>query len=78
EHITVLDGTFMVGMGERFDESSATALVAGAYAAVPARMAHYAWSKGDTLVQIHGIGPFAINYVNPADDPSKAAGRQLR
>ena len=65
EHITVLSGTFMMGMGEKFDESTATELTAGAYAHVPAKMAHYAWSKGDTVVQVHGIGPFAINYVNP-------------
>jgi quercetin dioxygenase-like cupin family protein len=65
EHITVLTGTFMMGMGERFDESTAIELSAGAYAQVPAKMAHYAWSKGDTVVQVHGIGPFAINYVNP-------------
>jgi mannose-6-phosphate isomerase-like protein (cupin superfamily) len=71
EHMTVLSGTFVVGMGERFDESSATVLGAGAYARIPARMAHYAASKGDTLVQVHGIGPFAINYVNPADAPVK-------
>jgi quercetin dioxygenase-like cupin family protein len=72
EHITVLSGTFLIGMGERGDESATTALGAGAYAFVPAKMAHYAWTTGDTLVQIHGIGPFSINYVNPADDPGKA------
>lgn len=72
EHITVLTGTFMVGMGERFDESAATQMSAGAYVKVPAKMPHYAWSKGDTLVQVHGLGPFSINYVNPADDPNKA------
>ena len=65
EHITVLSGTFMMGMGERVDESAATELTAGAYAHVPVKMAHYAWSKGDTVVQVHGIGPFAINYVTP-------------
>jgi quercetin dioxygenase-like cupin family protein len=76
ENITVLSGTFLIGMGERSDESSATELPAGAYALIPARMAHYAWSKGDTVLQVHGIGPFTINYVNPADDPNKAAGRK--
>ena len=70
EHITVLSGTFMLGMGERVNESSATALAAGAYAFAPAKMPHFAWSKGDTVVQVHGIGPFAINYVNPADNPT--------
>ena len=71
EHLTVLSGTFVVGMGERFDERSATVLGAGGYAQIAARMPHYAASKGDTLVQVHGIGPFAINYVNPADAPVK-------
>ena len=70
EHITVLSGTFMVGMGERFTESAATALVAGGYILMPAKMPHFAWSKGDTIVQVHGVGPFAINYVNPADAPA--------
>ncbi len=78
EHITVLSGTFMVGMGERFDESSGTELPAGAYAFVRSKMPHYAWTKGDTVVQIHGIGPFTINYVNPADDPNKPRSRSER
>ena len=72
EHLTVLEGTFRLGMGERGDESATTALRPGAYALVAGKMAHYAWTDGDTTVQIHGLGPFVINYVNPADDPSKA------
>jgi len=71
EHITVLSGRFAVGMGERFDAAALTVLAAGEYAHVPTKMPHYAASMGDTLVQVHGIGPFAINYVNPADDPRK-------
>ncbi|HXW04451.1 MAG TPA: cupin domain-containing protein [Vicinamibacterales bacterium] len=71
EHITVLSGTFMVGMGGRYDESAAIELSAGGYMLVPARMAHFAWSAGDTVVQVHGLGPFAINYVNPDDDPRR-------
>ena len=72
EHLTVLSGTFRLGMGERGDESAATVLGAGAYAFVGAKMAHYGWTDGDTTIQVHGIGPFAINYVNPADDPARA------
>jgi quercetin dioxygenase-like cupin family protein len=75
EHITVLSGTFQFGMGERGDESATTALRAGAYAFVPAKMAHYAWADDDTTLQVHGIGPFVINYVNPADDPAKGRGK---
>lgn len=72
EQLTVLSGTFRMGMGESGDESGTTAMAAGAYAFVPARMAHYAWADADTTVQVHGVGPFVINYVNPADDPKNA------
>ena len=72
EHLTVLSGTFRLGMGEAGDESATTELRAGAYAFVAAKMAHYAWTDGDTTIQAHGVGPFVINYVNPADDPSRA------
>jgi quercetin dioxygenase-like cupin family protein len=72
EHLTILSGTFRVGMGERGDESATTALVAGTYAFVPAKMAHYAWADANTTVQVHGIGPFVINYVNPEDDPNRS------
>ena len=72
EHLTILSGTFKMGMGESGDESAATPLGAGAYAFVAAKAPHYAWTDGDTTLQVHGVGPFVINYVNPADDPSRA------
>jgi quercetin dioxygenase-like cupin family protein len=72
EHLTVLSGTFRLGVGEGGEEGATTTLTAGAYAFVAAKMAHYAWTDGDTTVQVHGIGPFVINYVNPADDPNRA------
>jgi hypothetical protein len=40
---------------------------------MPAEMRHWGWMEGDTVVQVHGTGPFALNYVNPADDPRNAA-----
>jgi len=71
EHLTVLSGTFRIGMGEHGEESATTTLGAGAYTFVPAKMAHYAWADDDATIQVHGIGPFVINYVNPADDPAR-------
>jgi anti-sigma factor ChrR (cupin superfamily) len=71
ENVAVLSGTFLVGMGDAFDEKSMTALAAGGYAHMPKRMHHFALSKGETVIQVHGVGPFVVNYVNPADDPSK-------
>ena len=73
EHLTIISGTFHLGMGDKFDEASGTALPAGSYASTPAKMRHYAWTTGETEVQVSGMGPFQINYVNPADDPRKAA-----
>ena len=72
EHVTVISGTFAVGMGEKADPVAMKALPAGSYALMPAEMRHYAMAKTAAVVQVHGIGPFALNYVNPADDPRQA------
>ena len=73
EHVTILEGTAALGMGESGDAAKATAMSAGGYALLPAKMVHYAMAKTDVTIQVSGTGPFVINYVNPADDPSKAA-----
>jgi hypothetical protein len=38
-------------------------------ALMPARMHHFAWAGDETVVQLHGLGPWEIRYLNPADDP---------
>ncbi|GAC1648013.1 MAG: cupin domain-containing protein [Gemmatimonadaceae bacterium] len=70
EHVTVISGTMLVGMGEKFDESSMKPLPAGTFAMIPAGMRHYAKAKGETILQLHGVGPWRLTYVNKADDPS--------
>ena len=39
---------------------------------MPPRMKHYAWTPAETIIEVHGMGPFVLNYVNPADGPRKA------
>jgi len=73
EHVTVLSGTFALGMGDKLDKATMKELPAGGYAFLPAEMHHYALAKTDVIVQVHGMGPFALIYVNPEDDPSKRA-----
>lgn len=73
EHVTVISGTFRLGMGEKFDESAMQDLPTGAFAHWPAGMRHFAAARGETVLQIHGVGPWGINYVNPADDPRSTA-----
>jgi quercetin dioxygenase-like cupin family protein len=69
EHVTVLKGTFKVGMGEKFDVSAMTPLPTGTFAALEPGTRHFAESQGETIVQLHGAGPWGITYVSPADDP---------
>jgi quercetin dioxygenase-like cupin family protein len=71
ENVTVLSGTFQIGMGDKFDESTMRALPAGGFVLLPAQMHHYAMAKTAAVVQVHGTGPFQLTYVNPADDPQK-------
>lgn len=71
EHVTVLSGTMAAGMGKTFDEKALGDLAAGSYVVLSADMPHYVVARGTTVVQVHGMGPFVLNYVNPADDPSK-------
>jgi quercetin dioxygenase-like cupin family protein len=72
ERVTVISGTMLLAMGENLDRSAAKTLIAGTYGFWPAGMKHTAWSQGETVIQLHGIGPWQINYVNPADDPRNA------
>jgi ketosteroid isomerase-like protein/quercetin dioxygenase-like cupin family protein len=72
EHVTVVSGTFAFGMGDTLDKAAMQDLPSGGYALMPAQMRHYALAKTATTIQVHGMGPLVINYVNPADDPSQA------
>lgn len=71
ERVTVISGTFHIGMGEKFDASKGEAMPAGTYGTWPAKMKHFVWVKGETVIQFHGEGPWTINYLNPDDDPRK-------
>jgi Domain of unknown function (DUF4437) len=72
ERVTVISGTMFLVTGENLDRSAAKTLPAGTYSFWPAGMKHTAWFEGGTVIQIHGTGPWQINYVNPADDPRNA------
>ena len=69
ERITVISGTFNIGMGDKFDETMGKTMPAGTYGHWPAGMKHFVWAKGETVLQFHGSGPWSIIYVNASDDP---------
>ena len=72
ERVTIISGTFHLGMGDKFDEKKLEALPTGTYGKWPAGMKHFVSIKGETIVQFHGEGPWSIVYVDPADDPRNA------
>jgi quercetin dioxygenase-like cupin family protein len=72
ERVTVISGNLYLATGETLDRNSAKQLPAGSFGYWPAGMKHAGWSEGETIIQLHGIGPWQINYVNPADDPRNA------
>jgi mannose-6-phosphate isomerase-like protein (cupin superfamily) len=71
ENVTVISGTFKVGMGDKFDEGSMMTFPAGSFAFLDPEMHHYAMATDQVVVQIHGQAPVQFNYVNPSDDPGK-------
>lgn len=72
ENVTVISGTFKVGMGDTFDTSKMATFPAGSFAYLDPDMHHYAMaSGGEVVVQVHGKSPVQFNYVNPKDDPSR-------
>ncbi len=69
EHVTVIKGKFSMGLGEKFNEAAAKEIPTGGFAVMIAGTRHYALAKKPCIVQLHGMGPWGITYVNPADDP---------
>ena len=72
ERVTVISGTLYLATGEALDRTNAKKLPAGSFGYWPADMKHTAWSEGETVIQLRGVGPWQINYANPADDPRNA------
>ena len=71
ERVTVISGELNFGMGDKLDEKGAQKLGPGGFVDLPANINHFAFAAVETVIQINAEGPFAITYVNPADDPSK-------
>ena len=75
ERITVISGTFNIGMGDKFDATKGTVMPTGTFGTWSPGMKHYVWTKGETVIQLHGDGPWSIQYVNSKDDPRNKDGR---
>ena len=65
-----------MGMGDKLDQSKARPYAAGSFLTMPAKSNHYAITKGETVVEVAGLGPFALTYANPQDDPTAAHAKK--
>ncbi|MEO6119443.1 MAG: cupin domain-containing protein [Terriglobales bacterium] len=70
EHVTLISGETYIGMGDKWDESKGQRLTAGDFIYMAANSRHFAWAKSESVLQLHGTGPWKIIYVNPADNPA--------
>src|SRR5262249_23740505 len=75
EHLTILSGTLLMYMGDTMQSEPHT-LEVGAYHFLPAKSHHAAEAKGTLVVQLHGMGPFDIHYINPADNPNPKTAKK--
>jgi hypothetical protein len=71
ERVTVLSGIFYMGVGDRLDPSKSMALTPGSIMILQPKTNHFAWNKEEVIVQLNGVGPWGVTYVNPSDDPRK-------
>ncbi len=71
ERVTVLSGTFYMGVGEELNPEKTMPLHAGDMMIMQPKTSHFAWNKDEVVVQLNGVGPWGVTYVNPADDPRK-------
>jgi quercetin dioxygenase-like cupin family protein len=72
EHVVVLSGDLYMGMGDKLDRKKGMGLGVGGFGLMPAEQNHFAYTKGETVILLYGIGPVEFKYVNPADDPRDA------
>ena len=76
EHATVVSGALHIGMGEKFDKKSTRVMPAGSFGFWPAGTKHFAYFDVETVLQLHGQGPWTITYVNASDDPRTSGVRR--
>jgi quercetin dioxygenase-like cupin family protein len=70
ENVTVIKGTFLMGMGSKWDDAQLKELPAGSFGSMVPKMTHFAQCKGDSIVQINGIAPLQFIFVGPNDAPA--------
>ena len=72
ERVTVLSGTFYFAIGDKYEPAKAAAYQRGDGFMVPIGMPMFGYTKNEaSIIQIHGVGPWGLHYLDPADAPKK-------
>lgn len=69
ERVTVLSGTFHFAHGKEVDRDKASALPEGSVAIMSPGDPMFGYTEEEVVIQLHGTGPWGIEYLNPEDDP---------
>jgi mannose-6-phosphate isomerase-like protein (cupin superfamily) len=69
EHITVLSGSLHVGMGDLLDKAASSEMGTGSFVVMPVGHSHYVWTHQEVVLQLHSMGPWGIDYIDPTNDP---------
>ena len=70
ERVTVITGTLNFGHGETFNKEDTQTLPAGGVAIMAPGEPMYGYTGNEeTIIQLHGTGPWGIKYINPEHDP---------
>jgi hypothetical protein len=76
ENVTVISGEANIGMGDVFDKTKGVKIPTGGFGFLAPQMHHYFWADVETVIQIHGFGPWQLYYLNPNDDPRQMATKK--
>jgi mannose-6-phosphate isomerase-like protein (cupin superfamily) len=69
EHVEVLEGTLLIGLGDKLDPARTMAAQVGDTGTAPAGARHYTIAKGATRVRVTFTGPYTITYVHAYEVP---------
>lgn len=76
ENVTVISGEANIGMGQVFDKTKGVKIPTGGFGYLAPQMNHFFWADAETVIQLHGMGPWQLYYLNPDDDPRKTAAKK--
>ena len=71
QRITVMSGTLNIRLEDNLASPQEKTLPSGSFAIIPAKTIFVVWTEEETIIQIHGFGPWRINHVSRYDLPPK-------